>query len=295
MSPVRAAAATSCTSTRAPPGRLAHGRALRRARGDRHLHGRNDSGLFELNFRDERHLPFEFFGAVSCWRIELPPENNYFDMDSLTDVILHLNYTAREGGDVLRDAARATARRKLPGNGWILLDLPKEFPDAWHLFRRPTGDQDGERSMRLEVTLQAVPVPAGEAGSQRSPSWPCSSRRRSRRPKPCPDIRGCPCAHDDIPGSHLVEVTVDHADDHRDDCDEVEIFCVSSADWPNVYQGIGEIDLAPIDRCHECHYLTLTFRGQPCALERAFLLLRYEVIEECCATMRRPVREGYVC
>lgn len=37
--------------------------------------GQNDSGLFELNFRDERYLPFEYMGAVSCWRLELPQEN----------------------------------------------------------------------------------------------------------------------------------------------------------------------------------------------------------------------------
>ena len=34
--------------------------------------GQNDTGLFELNFRDERYLPFEYAGAVSRWRIELP-------------------------------------------------------------------------------------------------------------------------------------------------------------------------------------------------------------------------------
>ena len=34
--------------------------------------GQNDSGLFELNFRDERYLPFEGAGAISQWHIELP-------------------------------------------------------------------------------------------------------------------------------------------------------------------------------------------------------------------------------
>ena len=87
--------------------------------------GQNDSGLFELSFRDERYLPFEYQGAVSRWRIELPPENNYFDLDTLTDVVLHLNYTAREGGTALREAAaqrrpgtaarrRAAAIRRAP-------------------------------------------------------------------------------------------------------------------------------------------------------------------------------------
>jgi hypothetical protein len=31
----------------------------------------NDSGLFELNFRDERYLPFEGAGGVSKWSLEL--------------------------------------------------------------------------------------------------------------------------------------------------------------------------------------------------------------------------------
>src|SRR5262249_11573894 len=72
--------------------------------------GQNDAGVFELNFRDERYLPFEFAGAVSRFRIELPPENNFFDMDALSDVILHVNYTAREGGEVLRRAASEIAQ-----------------------------------------------------------------------------------------------------------------------------------------------------------------------------------------
>jgi hypothetical protein len=51
--------------------------------------GQNDAGLFEVDFRDDRYLPFEYRGAVSRWRLELPRENNYFDMDSLSDVVMH--------------------------------------------------------------------------------------------------------------------------------------------------------------------------------------------------------------
>jgi len=68
-------------------------------------HGQNDSGMFELNFRDERYLPFEGAGAISQWRIEMPKEFRPFDYDTISDVILHLRYTAREGGKALRDAA----------------------------------------------------------------------------------------------------------------------------------------------------------------------------------------------
>jgi receptor-binding and translocation channel-forming TcA subunit of Tc toxin len=52
--------------------------------------GRNDAGLFEVAFRDERYLPFEGAGAISRWRIELPRETNAFDVDTLSDVVIHL-------------------------------------------------------------------------------------------------------------------------------------------------------------------------------------------------------------
>lgn len=62
-----------------------------------------DSGLFELNFRDERFLPFEGFGAVSAWKLELPSPDGFpaFDYDTISDVILHLSYTAVDGHDHL--------------------------------------------------------------------------------------------------------------------------------------------------------------------------------------------------
>jgi hypothetical protein len=65
----------------------------------------NDSGLFELNLRDERYLPFEGAGAISEWRLELPKEFRQFDYDTISDVILHLRYTAREGGEMLKTEA----------------------------------------------------------------------------------------------------------------------------------------------------------------------------------------------
>jgi len=80
--------------------------------------GKNDSGLFELNFHDERYLPFEYLGAVCRVRIELPPENNYFDLETVSDLILRFSHTAREGGDPLRRAANETAdRRSFVGAG----------------------------------------------------------------------------------------------------------------------------------------------------------------------------------
>ena len=68
--------------------------------------GQNDSGLFETNLRDERYLPFEGAGAISQWRLRLPTTFPAFDHDTITDVILHLRYTARDGRERLRGSLR---------------------------------------------------------------------------------------------------------------------------------------------------------------------------------------------
>jgi len=56
--------------------------------------GQNDSGRFELNFRDERYLPFEGAGIESEWEFELSGKG--IKLETITDVILHIRYTARE-------------------------------------------------------------------------------------------------------------------------------------------------------------------------------------------------------
>src|SRR5262249_3592345 len=69
--------------------------------------GQNDSGLFELNFRDDRFLPCEGAGVISSWRFDLSQSNNNFDVQTVSDVILHLRYTARDGGPGLAAAVPA--------------------------------------------------------------------------------------------------------------------------------------------------------------------------------------------
>ncbi|OZY41543.1 hypothetical protein CJF43_12345 [Pseudomonas fragi] len=62
--------------------------------------GLNDNGLFTLNFdTDERYLPFEYTGAVSRWRLAFPNPAAQADMlNSLSDIIVHVRYTARSAG-----------------------------------------------------------------------------------------------------------------------------------------------------------------------------------------------------
>jgi len=98
-------------------------------------HGQNDSGLFELNFNDERYLPFEGAGAISDWKISLPKDSNQFDLASISDVIIHINYTAREGGDMLAAAAKSALTGHFKNeNSMMLFSLKHDFPTEWNSF-----------------------------------------------------------------------------------------------------------------------------------------------------------------
>ncbi len=59
--------------------------------------GVNDSGVFELNFNDDKYQPFEGTGAISDWDLILPQKSNAEIHETLSDVIIHLRYTARDG------------------------------------------------------------------------------------------------------------------------------------------------------------------------------------------------------
>ncbi|MFJ4496003.1 Tc toxin subunit A-related protein [Pseudomonas atacamensis] len=59
-----------------------------------------DNGMFQLNFQDERYLPFEYTGAISRWILTFPKGQDDI-LQRLPDIILHVCYTARcEGGSL---------------------------------------------------------------------------------------------------------------------------------------------------------------------------------------------------
>jgi hypothetical protein len=112
----------------------------------------NDSGIFELNFRDERYLPFEGTGAISSWRLELPEELRQFDYNTISDVILHIKYTAREGGSLLKKEAVQRIKdivQEASESGLALsFSLRHNFPTEWHRFVTSTTGED------LNITIK---------------------------------------------------------------------------------------------------------------------------------------------
>lgn len=100
----------------------------------------NDSGLFEVNLQGERFLPFENAGVESTWRLELPAENRQFDYNTITDVIIHIRYTARQGGAQLAEGASTHIKDDIlddfSESGLTrLFSLKHDFPNAWHKYK----------------------------------------------------------------------------------------------------------------------------------------------------------------
>lgn len=106
--------------------------------------GLNDAGLFEAGARDDRPQPFEGAGAISGWQLELPGPLSSFDRTSLSDVVLHLRYTARPGGDILTaqagaEIAAALSDASAAGLSQLLM-IGQDFPMEWAAFTGGTGD-----------------------------------------------------------------------------------------------------------------------------------------------------------
>ncbi len=134
--------------------------------------GQNDSGVFELSFRDERYLPFEGAGVVSDWVLELfsdLPEKNFgrqlrqFDYGSISDVVLHVSYTAREDAGGFKNNAidhlRDYFSPKEPDESTpalLMLDLRRDFPTQWSRFLHPADPADGN-VFELELSHQLFP------------------------------------------------------------------------------------------------------------------------------------------
>ena len=127
--------------------------------------GQNDAGMFEFNFRDERYMPFEGAGTISDWEIELSTEKELrqFDYSTISDVILHLNYRARENGGLFKENA-VTYIKDFIMNAAKLADQPlmrmfsmkHEFSTEWHKFINPDVEE-GEQVLDITIGKERMP------------------------------------------------------------------------------------------------------------------------------------------
>jgi hypothetical protein len=123
--------------------------------------GQNDAGLFDVNLRDERWLPFEGQGVISTWNLVLDPRDNNFDFSTITDVVLHIRYTARGGGNqTAANNVRAALKPTTPRS--IFVSVRNTFGGAYYTFFNPGAAATGQT---LTLPLTNVIFPFSNLGS----------------------------------------------------------------------------------------------------------------------------------
>ncbi|MGB2220721.1 neuraminidase-like domain-containing protein [Neptunomonas phycophila] len=118
--------------------------------------GQNDSGLFELNFRDERFLPFEGMDVKSSWALELPGVQQ-FDRETISDVIVHMSYTAVPAVE----APPVDVGGELEDNQGVLysvISLRSQFPSQW-------SELLSSGATTIEIQQQHLPYGASRVSS----------------------------------------------------------------------------------------------------------------------------------
>jgi hypothetical protein len=133
-----------------------------------------DSGVFDFSFRDERYMPFEGAGAISVWQLSLPETIRVFDYGTISDVILHLSYTA-EFDEVHKGRLENEAQgllELLKYNDLVknqqplnrTFSLRQDFPDVFHRLVTSPLDTDIDFTIEqrhLPFFLMGKPLKSG--------------------------------------------------------------------------------------------------------------------------------------
>ncbi len=118
--------------------------------------GVNDTGLFELNFRDERYLPFEGTGAVSTWDLSLPKAANRINFETISDVIITLSYTALDGGNEFRKKVTSLEKLKHYSEAYYF-NLKQAFPGEWQTFINSNTDTNSQQQFSFNISSEIIP------------------------------------------------------------------------------------------------------------------------------------------
>nr|WP_295672861.1 neuraminidase-like domain-containing protein [uncultured Mucilaginibacter sp.] len=127
-------------------------------------HGQNDSGVFELNFKDERYMPFEGAGVISKWDLSLP-DFKQIDYSTITDVIMAVRYTSINGGEKQKKAAITylgnfikNVQNLSQNEGlFAIFDLKNDFPNEWYKATQLPPAAEG-RELMLTNIIDRLPV-----------------------------------------------------------------------------------------------------------------------------------------
>lgn len=112
--------------------------------------GNGDMGVLDFGGIREACLPFEGTGVVSSWLLRMPKQSNLFSYESISDVILHIQYT---GYDDSRQEELVTAllAENYPRRSGCYLNLRQYYGPAWKRFLQ--GTENGEHCIKFSVTF----------------------------------------------------------------------------------------------------------------------------------------------
>lgn len=115
-----------------------------------------DTGTFR-DVGDGRQGRFEGYGAISRWRLELPHDTNAIDPATIMDVIVRADFWSREGGQLLKNAARKATILPPIDNAARLFSWRHEFADAWYRGIQPADPSALEQVFETDLDLPHFP------------------------------------------------------------------------------------------------------------------------------------------
>lgn len=97
----------------------------------------NASGLFDLDIQSELKLPFEGVGVDSLWHFELPMPANPMDFDSIADVQVTFEYTAKYSADYRAELIADPVKLPRTFSGVRVFSFRSELVDQWYALHNP--------------------------------------------------------------------------------------------------------------------------------------------------------------
>lgn len=113
----------------------------------------NATGLFELTSENDMLLPFEGNGVDTLWEFRMPKSSNHFNYQTITDVLLTIEYTALDS-DIYRQQVLAEMDRSLQSDRGF--SFKQQFPDQWYHLCNP---QDEAASVQVGITIDRNAFP----------------------------------------------------------------------------------------------------------------------------------------
>lgn len=102
---------------------------------------------------EDRYAPFEGTGAVSQWQLDMPQRTNGFDLATISDVIIQIDYTALAGGPTFQKDVKGMLPSQIAGAR--LMEL-SQYTSAWYAFMNPAAD-DAAQTLQFRVPRNLFP------------------------------------------------------------------------------------------------------------------------------------------